>query len=852
MSKVLLVLSFVALSLSGAWASSSQDDDLIDFELVLLTSDGESWVGASGAKIKYADSKAISAWRREQERGGDRTALAAVEAIGESVESGPDGSATLRIPDKRISISCELDGVVTHETFSTRAVREGRAEVQLKNGFLEMQWASGFNEMKASAESYITFQLVGEDGAPLSHAHAQGLAFFRHKDAPVVDHEVSPRVILGRAIGAPHVTNSRGEGFIGLYSKGVVPHEAGHVFLSSSEHRPLVEMYAELDQFAVTELHVRAFAQGSYEFMPEIMTTRQIIPGPLRIGANDFGAVLVSRPPVLAAGVVLDATGQPIEGAVFSLPVLEVGGSRLRPHLPKESFGRSGSWTPHAFHQSLSMWAVGQEFASIPSRVPPEVVFDVMEPHGGVTGADGRFEIRGRVFPDSICAEVPTKTSSEDWLHEDVESLGGTVSLTFDGSGRIMTWQGYDSSEAFEWSGPLGSEDNQVRMARSIELFGNVLLPENFPSCAILIHARKPGGALAGGAMSLDAQGNIEMHSAPHIRIGDPRLWSNASYGGITYDESVPAEIEPGTWDVCFELKGERDWDDPAPFHVIPAVEFSTEGVTEDTRLKDVDFRETLGMSVLAIQGADGEPIPEALVRCKPANSGREWFAGTEGGLCRILTTAKAVDVEVMAPGHRPTSMTIDLDREFEVLFVPLAEGVPVKLSIPEDLEIPLSADAAGERPTKFEITLRDTRYETGRTRGGRDESPYGRRHPDKGFGGEGINYIGTAASGGGMVISKDLALRFSGYYSEESFSCTEREFTMFVPAEGIYEVRWVVSWQEPWVEDGPNSRRSTTTQRLITTTEVDIQEGQNPSTAELDVTQAYLDARLGEIRKER
>ena len=102
------------------------------------------------------------------------------------------------------------------------------------------------------------------------------------------------------------------------------------------------------------------------------------------------------------------------------------------------------------------------------------------------------------------------------------------------------------------------------------------------------------------------------------------------------------------------------------------------------------------------------------------------------------------------------------------------------------------------------------------------------------------------------MVIPKDLALRFSGYYSEESFLCAERELTMFVPEEGRYEVKWVMKWQEPWVEDGPNSRRSTTTQRLITTTEVDIQEGQNPSTAELDVTQAYLDARLGEIRKER
>jgi hypothetical protein len=178
MNKLILALSFVVLSLSSAWASAVQDDDLIDFELVVLTSDGESWVGASGAKIKYADSKAISSWRREQERGGDRTAQAALEAIGEVVEAGPDGAAKLRIPEKRLSISCELNGIVTFKTVSSRAVREGKAEVQLKNGHLELEWASAFNDMKASAESYITFQLVGEDGVPLSHANAQGLAFF--------------------------------------------------------------------------------------------------------------------------------------------------------------------------------------------------------------------------------------------------------------------------------------------------------------------------------------------------------------------------------------------------------------------------------------------------------------------------------------------------------------------------------------------------------------------------------------------------------------------------------------------------------------------------------------------------
>ena len=123
MNKLLLALSFIALSLSSARASAVQDDDLIDFELVVLTSDGESWVGASGAKIKYADSKAISSWRRDQERGGDRTAQAAVEAIGQSVESGPDGVVKLRIPEKRLSISCELNGVVTFKTASSREVK---------------------------------------------------------------------------------------------------------------------------------------------------------------------------------------------------------------------------------------------------------------------------------------------------------------------------------------------------------------------------------------------------------------------------------------------------------------------------------------------------------------------------------------------------------------------------------------------------------------------------------------------------------------------------------------------------------------------------------------------------------
>jgi hypothetical protein len=804
MSKALLALSFVALSLSGAWASSIQDDDLIDFELVVLTSDGETWIGASGVKIKYADSKTISSWRREQERGGDRTARAAVEAIGEVVESGPDGVAKLRIPDKRLSLACELDGLVTFETFSTREVKVGRAEIQLQNGSLEIAHRELMESMAPGSRSTLAVQLVDEAGEPIRYKRADLLV-----------------------IGVPtEESESRGdwEPPFGFYSESYDNYftdKEGRVeflfgFTRAGDLEPEIDGGLEGIKNRVV-VHLKAgepmdnFSRSRWS--GETLTGVATLEAPHSGKRFDLGRVSLSKPPLLISGRVSDQSGAPLAGVGVVIGDVELasGATWVTPYT-----------TPISFHFT---WDGMRPDSDPDARTEFDRYFRTRD--------DGLFEVRGRLFQD-------------EW---------GLVPASAQGEVLLVAYPGLGSSrmyESVELNSALGSKDVQVWMGPLPKIKGNVLLPDEFPQVAILIHALKPSGALAGGAMSLDAQGEIQMHSAPQLRIGDPRLWSNASYGGITYDESVPAEIEPGTWDVCFELKGERDWDDPAPFHVIPAVEFSMEGVTEDPRLKDIDFREALNMTVLAVQGSDGKPIPEALVRCKPANSGREWFSRTEAGFCRIATTAKAVDVEVMAPGHRPSFMAIDLDREFEVQLVSLEEGVPVKLSIPDNLEIPLSADAAGERPTKFEITLRDTRYEIRRARDGRDESPYGRRHPDKGFGGEGINYIGTAASGGGMVIPKDLALRFSGYYSEESFLCAERELTMFVPQEGRYEVKWVMKWQEPWVEDGPNSRRSTTTQRLITTTEVDIQEGQNPSTAELDVTQAYLDARLGEIRKER
>jgi hypothetical protein len=176
MNKVLLALSFVALSLSVAWASSIQDDDLIDFELVVLTSDGESWMGAPGTRIRYADSKAISAWRRDRERGEDRTARTAVEAIGKTAASGPNGVVKLRIPDKRFSLVCELDGVVTSASLSTKEVKSGRAEVQLQNGHLELIRKEAMKSLVPGATS-IAVQFVDEDGQPIRYRRVDFLAF---------------------------------------------------------------------------------------------------------------------------------------------------------------------------------------------------------------------------------------------------------------------------------------------------------------------------------------------------------------------------------------------------------------------------------------------------------------------------------------------------------------------------------------------------------------------------------------------------------------------------------------------------------------------------------------------------
>jgi hypothetical protein len=196
--------------------------------------------------------------------------------------------------------------------------------------------------------------------------------------------------------------------------------------------------------------------------------------------------------------------------------------------------------------------------------------------------------------------------------------------------------------------------------------------------------------------------------------------------------------------------------------------------------------------------------------------------------------------------------MRIALDqKETTPQLVSLEKGVPVTFSISEGLEVPAFADALGERPTRFQIRFEDVRY-TWNAGSGLDENPFGRRHPDRGAGGEEINYIGTSAAGGGMVIDKRLAFELSGRISTSSFSSTRRETTTFIPEAGRYEVVTMLRWEGKTVYDTPTSSTTKIHRPRIATGEVDIEEGEFPASVELNISQEELDARLGTISKER
>ena len=807
MNKLLLALSFIALSLSSARASAVQDDDLIDFELVVLTSDGESWVGASGAKIKYADSKAISSWRRDQERGGDRTANAAVEAIGVVVESGPDGVVKLRIPDKRLSLACELDGIVTFETFSTRVVKTGKAEIQLQNGSLEIEHKERMASIAPGSRSILAVQFVDEAGEPIRYKRANLLVIGVPTEESESGADDAPSFAFSSENYDNYFTDKEGRvEFLFGFTEAQGLEQEIDGGLDGMKNRVVVHLKAgePMDSFS------RSRWSG------ETLTGVATLEGPHSGKRFDLGRVSLSKPPLLISGRISDQTGSPLAGVGVLIGDVELASGSART-------------TPVYFHFT---W----DGMSPDSDPDARTEFDYLYR----TRGDGSFEIRGRLFQDEW-GLVPASAQGEVSL----------VAIPAPPRLRRASDRSRRGYASVELTSALGSKDVQVAMGPLPQLKGNVLLPDAFPPQAILIHARKPGGALAGGAMSLDARGGIQMHSAPRIQIGDPRLWSNTSYGGIIYDESVPSEIEPGTWDVSFELKGERDWDDPAPFHVISAVEFSMEGVSEDPRLKDIDLREVLYVSVLVVQDSEGEPVQDALVRCKPANSGREWLILTEGGVCRISTTAKEVDVEIMYEGHRPKSMRIALDqKEATPQLVSLEKGVPVTFSIPEGLEVPAFADALEERPTRFQIRFEDVRY-TWNAGSGLDENPFGRRHPDRGVGGEEINYIGTSAAGGGMVIDKRLALELSGHISTSSFSSTRRETTTLIPEAGRYEVVTILRWEGKTVHHTPTSSTTKIHRPRIATGEVDIEEGEFPASVELNISQEELDARIGTISKE-
>jgi len=439
MNKVLLVLPFVALSLSGAWASSIQDDDLIDFELVVRTSDGESWIGAPGVKIKYADSKAISAWRRDQERGGHHQA--AVEAIGKTAESGPGGAVKLRVPDKRLSFVCELDGLVTFKSFSAREVKAGRAEMPLQNGAMELLRKEVMDSLVPGAIS-IAAQLVDEDGQPIRYRRVHFLAFVtlnpsgsESEDADELAFSTGTKMIGSHGpylTDAPYLTDKEGRVEFPFKAGGLSSGIDGFEGNGQSSD----ELLTEQTNYARIVLHLRA---EDYEFVnlagsrgeTDVALTSVIdLAGPFPDKRIDLGTVTLSEPPIIITGKVTEANGAALNLVEVHVVALEEFGPhprRARVHL-------------EFFH-----------FAWKGMKERPDT-FD------RYTFEEGLFELRGRLFMDDV-GLVPATLPPRDDKDGEHRFREGEIILAFVCLHRL---DDLEQGKAFEF--PIGARDVRVVM----------------------------------------------------------------------------------------------------------------------------------------------------------------------------------------------------------------------------------------------------------------------------------------------------------------------------------------------------------------------------------------------------
>ena len=624
MKKVLLALSFVALS--SVWASTAQDDDLVDFELAALTTDGEAWVPAPGVKVFFASSRSVTKWKKSKSLGEDRSTSTALRELGSLAETTDQGVARLRVGDERVTVLCELHGLSTTRSLSTRVIKSGKTEIKLQNGFMEQAWTKRYEEHFPS-DTYGVLRLLDGDGEPIRYQQSE--AFFAAKILQWEEVEepwVGIEEDLGRWVlvnGLPP-TNRAGETFFPLDARW--ESSSGHVL-------HLEESLTRLENLEFLEIHIKVVngAEAGSKEGP-VVTTRLIAEGPFDAEALDFGEAFLAEPPIIAAGYVVDGEGVPIPGASI-VPIGCSKGDKEFGELEHSSFSSHRDVNfPFWFHlHGSSMIPTHSGWRSEPEFAGPRTTSD-----------EGRFVVRGRFLDDSIFSEEDAnRRTSSDLLVERPPLFDGELEF-------FVSHDDYLSKTV---TIPIGTAEFRVMLEKKPKLTGSVLLPEGFPSNAITVIARDRDGVAFGDPMSISPSGELVMSHFDGPRVVS---WDDDEPSKIPerYEISpIPSKVPAGRYNLSFELLAEHDPDQANSFYQVPGVVLRVGEESADVRLQGLDLREHLFIHQIDVSDPNGDPVDLAICTFTPEGGGPISMSVVRGGSGQLLTSSSSVDLRVFCGG---------------------------------------------------------------------------------------------------------------------------------------------------------------------------------------------------------
>lgn len=201
-----------------------------------------------------------------------------------------------------------------------------------------------------------------------------------------------------------------------------------------------------------------------------------------------------------------------------------------------------------------------------------------------------------------------------------------------------------------------GMRELEIILLQEGGLKGSLVLPDDIPPTWLRIDILKDGG------------------KSRRLEKGDWVLSHPAPDGTF-----LLGELEPGTYDVLVLVPAWR-----TPLLLIEDVLVEGGVVRDDPRLSELDLRNRLHRVDVEVKGTAGEAVPLGYVTFAPDGED-DSRVGFIDCIASLLAATPSVDAVFTAPGYRREEVLGVSDGAR----VTLARGIPVRLKLPRDFEMP-------------------------------------------------------------------------------------------------------------------------------------------------------------------